>query len=243
MTGESQDCADSMSQLRPIDPFRGDDRALDTDPAEVGRAVSLADRDDATEADAEAARHLVLQGDVAGNIVLLDQPCQGGQHAGRPAADDLGGAIAARQPSGQQIRDKAVVTGGAVVGRQLDLDASAVEVIDARQERGRPHPVQQGGRGGEGRLDLLRRRFERLLAVVCLAEPPTSQGQEWRLANTAGHEEDRSGGWRAEAVAERPPDRQPLARPALGESGRASPHHEVDHVERGGRAGRSRITS
>ena len=106
-----------MSQLRPVNAFRGDDRPLNTDAAEVGRAVRLAERDDTTEADAESTGHLILQGDVARKIVLLDQACQGAEHAGRSAADNLGGALAASQPSGQHIRDKAAVTGSAVVGR------------------------------------------------------------------------------------------------------------------------------
>ena len=58
-----------------------------------------------------------------GMSIGLDQLREGGQHGGRPAADDLGGAIASLQAAGQQIGDEAAVPGSAVVGRQLDLDA------------------------------------------------------------------------------------------------------------------------
>ncbi len=93
---------------------------------------------------------MVFERDVAGKIVLA-RPVLRGRPAWRgPAADDLGGAIAALQSAGQQLGDEAVMTGRAVVGRQLDVDAGATEVVDARQERGRPHAVEQGDRGGEG---------------------------------------------------------------------------------------------
>ena len=179
-----------------------------------------------------------------GTSILSDDLREGGQHGRRPAADDLGGAIASLQPAGQKLGDEAVVPGRAVVGRQLDLDAGATEVVDARQERGGPHTVEQGDRGdefrdeldhGRGRRALLRHR---LVAIIGLAEPPAAQGQERRLADAAGHEDDRSGGGRTEAVAERPPHGKPLAWPALREGGRSASHHQVDDVERGRRAGR-----
>ena len=50
-----------MNQRRPVDAIGGDDRSFDANPAEVGRAVGLADRRDATEACTEAARHVVFE--------------------------------------------------------------------------------------------------------------------------------------------------------------------------------------
>ena len=73
-----------------------------------------------------------------------DELREGGQHGGRPAADDLGGPITSRQTACQQLGDKAVMAGRAVVGCQLDVDAGPTEVVDACQERGGPHAVEQG---------------------------------------------------------------------------------------------------
>ena len=132
-----------------------------------------------------------------------DELCQGGEHGGRPAADDLRGPFASLQTACQQLGDEAVVAGRAVVGCQLDLDASPAEVVDACQERGGAHSVEQGH---ERRLvrppSAAVNRTVTAVSSQCprdpalrglaRAEPGTAQGQERRLADAAGDEDDRA---------------------------------------------------
>ena len=72
-----------------------------------------------------------------------------GEHRGRAAADDLGGPLAAIEPPRQQVGHEPAVPRRAVVGRQLDGDPGAFEVLNPGGQRGGPDAVEQGGRGRE----------------------------------------------------------------------------------------------
>ena len=123
-----------MNEPLPIDVVGGDDGTLDADAAQVGRAIGQKKRRDATEAGPDSARHLVLEGYVARNVMFRDQPGQSGEHGRRTAADDLGGSLAVLQPAGQKLGNQTVVTGRAIVGRDLDLNAGAEEVMNTSKK-------------------------------------------------------------------------------------------------------------
>lgn len=66
----------------------GEDRAFDADAAEVDPAVGLSDRRDAAKARAEAAGHVVLKRQIAGDRVFRDELGERSEHGGRSAAHD-----------------------------------------------------------------------------------------------------------------------------------------------------------
>ena len=143
--------------------------------------------------------------------------------------------LAGRSPRSSRRASRSVTKpwcpADAVVGRHLDGDPRRAEVVDAGQQRGRPYAIEQWWPTWRGTLTVGARDRH--------AELPAAQGQERRLADPAGHEDDRAVGGRAEAVAQRPPDRESFSRSAPGQRGGPSPDHEIDDVE-GDRGSRTR---
>ena len=135
-----------MGHCCPVNAFCCHNWSLDTDASKVEFAMILTYRCDATEACTEAAGHVIFERDIAGDAVIRNEPREGGEHCGRPTADDLRRSLAGGQTTGQQVGDKAVMASRSVVGRELDVDTSLPEVFDTRQERRGSHAVKQSDR-------------------------------------------------------------------------------------------------
>ena len=131
-----------MLEARPIDRFGGEDRSLDTDPTKVAGAIRLANGGDATEANPEAACHVILERNIARDVFALGQTGQDREHGQRTAADDPGRAFSPSEAPGQQIGHESMMPRRAVVGGNLHLDSGSLEINNASQESLGPHAVE-----------------------------------------------------------------------------------------------------
>ena len=115
---------DSVDEELPFDFLGVEDRAFDAGALPIPGAVGLSDFGDAAETDADAARHWRFQRDDAFGFFAVAELGYGFHHRLRPAADDEA-VLAGRfiELLLQNVGDKSVVTDGAVVAGDAEVEA------------------------------------------------------------------------------------------------------------------------
>ena len=212
-----------MSHRTPVNLLSRHDRTFNAYSAKVDRAVFLMDRDYTTEAGTKAARHMIFERDFAGDVMSSGHFRKSRQHRRRPAADNLCRPFTACKASFQQFSDETVVASRPVVGCQLDLDASIAEIFNPCQKRSGANSVKQSY--------VRRGDCEMRLITAFGPEPRTTQGQEWRLTNAAGDEDDGASGRRSETVSKGTPHGKLFTWAPECQSRGATPDDQVDDVE------------